>query len=151
MNTSFSIELSHIYTGGLFGLFVVKMKETKMTRETLNEMINMLQHDFHFILSHLYQEGELEEEVFCQTAYQHIIRAKDRIANFFGEDAEIILDRNVEFYRDVCMDMIFRVSLELTLGAPSPLDENLEHWDHTAINENTMERVVDILSAAEVM
>lgn len=148
MKTSFSIDLSHTSTGGLFGIFIIKMKETKMTQEILMELIDMIQSEFHFILSHPHQEGELEEDMFCQTAYQNILCAKDRIANFFGEDADVMLDRNVAFYRDTCMDMIFRSSLQLTLGAP---DLDLERWDYTIISENTMGRVVNILSKAEVM
>jgi len=151
MDTSFSIEFSRTSTDDLFGVFVITMKEVKMTTEVLMELIAMLQTRFHFILSHSQQEGELEEEMFCETAYQQIIHTKDQIANFFGEDATVTLDRNVEFYRDACMDMIYRASLQLTFGAPIMNGEEDRHWEYSSVSESTMERVMNLLSGAEVM
>lgn len=150
MDTSFSIEFSKRDTGSLFGLFVITMKDVKMTHETLMELVHMLQSDLHFILTHTTQEGELDEEVFCQTSFQKILDAKDRVANLFGEDATVTLDRNVEFYRDACMDMLFHTPLQITMGTPV-FSEDEGHWEYTVLSEPTMDRIIQLLSSAEVM
>lgn len=121
-----------------------------MTHETLMELIHMLQSDLHFIMTHVNQEGELEEDVFCQTSFQTILDVKDHVANFFGEDATVTLDRNVEFYRDACMDILFHSSLQLTMGVPIPSEEEA-HWEYTVLSEPTMDRITHLLSRAEVM
>lgn len=150
MDTSFSIDLSKPDTGSLFGILTVTMKEVKMTHETLMELIHILQSDLHFILTHMNQEGELDEEMFCQTSFQNILHMKDHVANFFGEDANVTLDRNVEFYRDACMDMLFHTSLQITMGAPI-FSEDEGHWEYTIVSEPTIDRLEQILSGAEVM
>lgn len=150
MDNSFCIEFAQHTSGALFGLFAITMRDTKMSYQTFNELIEITQSGLDYILSHLNQEGELDEDMFCQIAYNCILETKDRIASFFGEDAVVTLDRNIEFYRDTCMDLLFRSSLQLTIGAPVFSDIN-RYWKHEPIKESTMEYLVELLTGAEVM
>lgn len=132
MDSSFSIVLFNHSTGRYFSLFLVKPK-VGLTRETLYQMTFQLHGYLHHLITHSMQEGNKidDDETFCQSMYPLVIHTMNQLASFFGEDATVELDANLEFYGSESMTYLYQCRMELYLGAclPSP---NLVDRNHVS-------------------
>jgi len=130
MNTQLTITFRILSSGNLCGIMDVQMK-APLTEETYQEMCHLLETRLHYLLTHTHQEGGMgEEHTFCATSFQHVLRAVEEVGGLFGEDATVILDRNMAFYRADGMENLFGKELELTVGAPQRGGEGRgEQWD----------------------
>lgn len=148
----FHLSISIRETGNLCGLFDIRMKAI-LSDECFQEMLQIVQTHLHFIMTHSQQEGGVEEQAFCEMGFRDLLQCVEEVGEKFGEDANVILDRNMEFYRDSAMENLYGVGLQLMIAAPH-LEDGVERhggWNFIPLQEGTMEQVKDLLRGAHVM
>ena len=74
------------------GLFVVKMK-VEMNQESFNGFIEMINNSMAEVLNRIRSEVYTDDE-----KHMALEEAFHQIRNFFGEDADVFLDLNLEHY-----------------------------------------------------
>lgn len=115
--TTFGINFYLSEHDTLSGVLDIRMK-VPMTRDIYEEMCRILEVRFHFLLTHMDQEGILEESAFCSLAFRDVLLAEEEVGSLFGEDAVVTLDRNLAFYQEAAMENLFSRKLTLQVGAP---------------------------------
>jgi hypothetical protein len=91
-HSRFYINLVDRVTNMVLGLFEVKMK-VEMNHNTFNDFIEVVQNSMAELLNRIRSEVYTEDEklMALEEAYHHT-------RNFFGEDADVFLDANLEYY-----------------------------------------------------
>jgi hypothetical protein len=161
MNQTFSIDLYNHHTQRIFSLFLVRPKVAP-SRETLVHMTSLLETRLHALLTHTLQEGQEEIETFCQTMFRYVLRTVEEIASFFGEDADVELDANLEHYGPEAMDFLYQCRLQLLLGACLPqspvflpsgealLGQSWK-WEFRPLFQEQIDHAEEILRLAHIM
>jgi len=94
----FYINILDQVTDRILGLFSVQMKVV-MNQESFNDFINIATDSLSEALNRIVgYQGEEEGGYTRAEQIYALNEAYDRIRNFFGEDADITLDSNVEWY-----------------------------------------------------
>lgn len=94
----FYINILDQATDRILGLFSVQMKVV-MNQESFNDFINIATDSLSEALNRIVgYQGEEEGGYTRAEQIYALNEAYDRIRNFFGEDADITLDSNVEWY-----------------------------------------------------
>ena len=157
MNTPFSIDILNRRTDRMFGMLVIT-PNVAMTRETLSLLMSILQTRLHYILTHSLQEGESDEESFCSVGHQHILIVKEEVSNFFGEEATVALDANLDHYGPECLHGVYQSGLELLLGACVPAPNNILPgqgdvwgWEFYPLVQDGLDRVEVALRLSHIM
>jgi hypothetical protein len=91
-HSRFYVNLSDRVTNMSLGLFEVKMK-VEMTNETFNGFIEVINNSMAEVLNRIRSEVYTDEE-----KHMALEEAFHQIRNFFGEEADVFLDLNMQFY-----------------------------------------------------
>jgi hypothetical protein len=140
--TAFSINFMNPFNGKVLGLFIIEMN-VELNLETIERMCHILFTELHYILTFSHQEGDarlstdsdgegegegegeeekvsegsMDAETFAQHSYDVVVRAMDHVAHLFGEDAQVIMDRNLEAYQAEAFENLIHWNPALTIGA----------------------------------
>jgi hypothetical protein len=79
------------------GLFVVQMKVV-MNQDSLNEFVNIASDSLSELLNRIHSNQAVEGSYTTAEQIYALDEAYQRIRNFFGEDADITQDQNMEWY-----------------------------------------------------
>ena len=99
--SSFYINILDQYSDRVLGLFYIKMK-VSMNQDSFNEFMNIANDSLSELLNRIHNQviegsSSTAEQVYVlDDTYQ-------RIRNLFGEDADVTLDQNLEWYGMECI------------------------------------------------
>lgn len=139
MNSHFSIDILNHRTDRMCGLLEITPKVT-MTRETLSQLVSILQTRLHYLLTHSVQEGESDEKSFCDIVFPAILRVVEEVGNYFGEDATVILDANLNYYGPEAMSYHYQCGLELLIGTHVP-HNNVRVWKFLPFSHDGLDQL----------
>jgi hypothetical protein len=142
----------------------------QLNSETIERMRHILFTELHYILTFSQQEGDarlstesdgegeeeeekvsegsMDAETFAQHAYDVVVRAMDHVAHLFGEDAQIIMDRNLETYQAEAFENLIHWNPFLSIGAKMT-EGPRDPWSFVPF-QNTSD-AIDFLVEANVM
>ena len=140
----FYINLSDRATNMALGLFVVKMKVV-MNHNIFNAFIEVINNTMSDILNQISSDmfASIEKMIALEEAF-------DQIRNFFGEDADVVLDMNLESHGlmtavDLTADWIEPIA-EFLAPVPEP-----RRYDHTEITFGETNQIQDLFIRSGVM
>lgn len=140
-HSRFYINLSDRVTNMALGLFEVKMK-AEMTNETFNGFIGVVNNSMAEVLNRISFEVGMASIALEEAFHQ--------IRNFFGEDADVVLDRNLDFHGMMTV-------LELTVDWIEPIAEFLapvpepHQYDHAEITFGETDEIQNLFIRSGVM
>jgi len=164
---TFSINFMNHFNGQVLGLFTIQMN-VQLNSETIERMCHILFTELHYILTFSQQEGDarlstdsegeeeeekvsegsMDAETFAQHAYDVVVRAMDHVAHLFGEDAQVIMDRNLEAYQAEAFENLIHWNPSLSIGAKMT-EGPRDPWAFVTF-QNTSD-ITDFLVEANVM
>mgnify|MGYP006282335789 CR=1 FL=1 len=93
----FTILVTDNATNRTLGLFTVHMKVT-MNQESFNDFVNIANDSLSELLNRTHRHEGVEGSYTEAEQVYALDEVYQRIRNFFGEDADLVLDRNLEWY-----------------------------------------------------
>lgn len=143
-HSRFYINLSDRATNMSLGLFEVKMK-VEMNHNTFNDFIQVINNTMSEILNRIRSEVYTDDEKLMA-----LEEAFHQIGNFFGEDADVVLDLNLHFRG-------MMTAIELTADWIDPVAEFLapvhepRRYAHTEITFGETNEIQDLFIRSGVM
>lgn len=114
-NMTIRIDLRNLTSDRIFGLCMIDNK-SPITREVLEEFVHLLYTRLHHLLTHLDQEGEMDSDGFSETNYHTICQCIQEIEQFFGEDATVAIDLNLDYYREHAVAHLLGCQLQVEMA-----------------------------------
>ena len=118
---TFTIDLCIQNSGKYFGLCMVDIK-SPMTYDTLSNLSHLVHNRLQSLIHHRQEGQEGQEEGECnmfrfrEETYSMIRGCVDDVAQFFGEDAVVYMDLNLDYHRSRAMTSLYQKDLTLMLG-----------------------------------